>query len=302
MPLLSMLSVAVALILCMEPCHAQEGAAGTALLATYRSALPEIEASPFGVPLLLHSEGRDSRTRGEVLGIIDQPYPLVAHLLEQPCSWCDIALLHLNTKACTWSSSGEQDLVTLFTGRKHYQAPQEAQQIQYLFSSSRLPEFLKVSLTAEQGPLGTNDYQIIAEAVPLEGERTFLRFQYAYSHGLRARLAMQAYLTTLGRGKEGLSTEGRDEQGNPVRTKGFRGVIERNALRYFYAIQAVLDALRLPDDRRMIDAAGTWFELTERHPQLHEIPREEYLAHKTREIEASRLLQGQIGVFDPQQK
>jgi hypothetical protein len=264
------------------------------LLDLYRSVSEEIESNPHGVPLLVRSEERDNRMHGEILGVIEYPFPGVADLLTQTRSWCDIGLLHLNTKACTFAHS-EETRIMLFTGRKHYQTPNEAEPLRYVFSSFRQKGFLRALLSAETGPLGTSNYRIRAEAVPLDEGRTFLRFRYEHSYGLRARLAMQAYLLTLGRGKEGLSMHP-GETTRPSRIDGFRGVIERNALRYFYAIMAILETSHLLEINRLEEASRVWFALTEQYPQLYEITKEEYLANKAKEIENSRTLQQQPGL------
>jgi hypothetical protein len=65
---------------------------------------------------------------------------------------------------------------------------------------------------------------------------------------------------------------------------GERGIIERNAVRYYLAIQAYLEGLALAPEQRFEQTAQRWFELTERWPrQLHELDQAEYLAGKRRE-------------------
>lgn len=83
--------------------------------------------------------------------------------------------------------------------------------------------YLQVVLTAGEGPLDTKEYRITLEAVPLEAERTFLHFTYTYSADLVARLAMQAYLGTLGAHKVGFTVVGNDSDGKPEYVAGPRG-------------------------------------------------------------------------------
>ena len=64
-----------------------------------------------------------------------------------------------------------------------------------------------------------------------------------------------------------------------------RGVMERNTMRHFLAIEAYLASLDSPRERRVDQRLNTWFSATERYPrQLHEIERGEYLAMKQREF------------------
>ncbi|MDT4876423.1 hypothetical protein FQZ97_1118590 [compost metagenome] len=93
-------------------------------------------------------------------------------------------------------------------------------------------------LEAEDGPLGTRRYRIKLEAVALDERRSFLHLSYSYAYGLAARLATQAYLATLGRNKVGFSIVAHDAEGQPVYIGGMRGVIERNTMRYYLAIEA----------------------------------------------------------------
>ena len=66
--------------------------------------------------------------------------------------------------------------------------------------------------------------------------------------------------------------------------EGVRGTIERNTMRYYLALQAVLETRDLPPDDRFEASIRSWFALTERYrPQLYEMEREEYLQAKRRE-------------------
>jgi hypothetical protein len=87
---------------------------------------------------------------------------------------------------------------------------------------------------------------------------------------------MQAYLGTLGSDKVGFTPKGASGY-----VGGVRGVVERNTMRYYLAIDAFLDAPRPEQlDRRL----AAWFDATERYArQLHETERSEYLEMKRSE-------------------
>ncbi len=57
---------------------------------------------------------------------------------------------------------------------------------------------------------------------------------------------MQGYLATIGRDKVGFSIVGSRADGQPVYVHGTRGVIERNTMRYYVAIEAYLGTMALP--------------------------------------------------------
>jgi hypothetical protein len=64
-----------------------------------------------------------------------------------------------------------------------------------------------------------------------------------------------------------------------------RGVIERNTMRYYLAIDAYLSAVDLPQAQRQEHRLREWYSATERYPrQLHEMEQDDYLAMKQKEI------------------
>jgi hypothetical protein len=142
-------------------------------------------------------------------------------------------------------------------------------------------DYMSVQLSAAEGPLSTRDYRIVFEAAPIGPGKSFVHLAYSYAYGTAARLAMKAYLGTLGSGKVGFTVTGRDAQGAPEQIGGVRGVVERNTMRYYLAIDAFLDAPKADQlDRRL----AAWFDDTERYAQqLHEVERADYLAMKRNE-------------------
>jgi hypothetical protein len=141
-------------------------------------------------------------------------------------------------------------------------------------------------LQADKGPVGTRDYRLLLEAVPLRNGQTFLHLGYSYGYGATAKLALLAYLGTAGRGKVGFTVTGRKRDGQPVYVDGLRGVIERNTMRYYLAIEAYLDALSLPLPAQLDKRLADWYAATEHYArQLHEISRREYFELKRKEVE-----------------
>ena len=100
------------------------------------------------------------------------------------------------------------------------------------------PDYSYLVLAADKGPVGTRDYRFDVEALALDANRSVLRMVYAYSYGLTARLATQAYLSTKGSDKVGFSTETDKKSGTSHPVGGLRGSVERNAMRYYLAIEA----------------------------------------------------------------
>jgi hypothetical protein len=178
-------------------------------------------------------------------------------------------LLPFNTKAC--QAGGGRLAVRI--GRKHDQPVEEAYRLDLGFQRSASgPDYLETRLSAGQGPFGTRDYRIVAEAIPLDSGHTFMHLSYAYGYGGTGKFAMQAYLATAGANKAGFTAG------------GMRGAIERNAMRYYLAIDAYLDTMDLPAAQRVDQRINKWFAATERYPkQLHEMDRDTYVTMKRQE-------------------
>jgi hypothetical protein len=149
-----------------------------------------------------------------------------------------------------------------------------------------------VELTAATGPLSTKDYRIVLEAIPVGDDRTFIHLTYAYGYGTAGRLAMKAYLATIGSDKVGFSTT-RDPSTNETRyIGGVRGLVERNTMRYYLAIEAYLDALSSPPNARLDKRLAEWFDATEQYPrQLHEVSRADYMQMKHNEYQRQQTAQ-----------
>jgi hypothetical protein len=134
------------------------------------------------------------------------------------------------------------------------------------------------------------------EAIPLDSRRTFVHVSYEYSDSVALRLAEKVYFATLGWGKVGFTVTGTDGNGNPVYIAGPRGAIERNAVRYYFAIQSFMNALSYPEKIRFSGRISDWYDLTTRHrKQLFDLDKKEYLTFKTKEHMNQVILQQLIG-------
>jgi len=112
-----------------------------------------------------------------------------------------------------------------------------------------------------------------------------MHLSYSYGYGMAARLALQAYLSTLGSGKVGFSVIDKRPDGTPVYVGSVRGVVERNTMRYYLAIDSYLGALAVPPAQQVEKRLRDWFTATERYAlQLHEMSEAEYLDMKRKEV------------------
>ena len=281
------------LIALFAPAAAADGAAAAlrarfdALAAQARAQTPpSTPLNPFGLPLYLQSTETSDRIEGEVFARIDHPIVELREALATSAHWCEILILHPNVKYCRAARSLAGDAIFVGLGRKTWQDLGDSYFVRFVFrDAGSTPEHLHIELRAPMGPLSTRDYRLAIEATALDRGTSVLHLSYGYSFGTMGKLAMQTYLSTLGRDKVGFSIAGRGADGQPLYVGGVRGVIERNAMRYFLAIGAHL-AVGAQDGKRPMHAGlRVWFEATERHPlQLHELERAEYLDMKVREL------------------
>ena len=252
-----------------------------ALHAKFESLQDKLAHNAYGRPLVLQSTQSSDRLEGEVYARVDQPYAMVQKGLQGTDNWCGILILHLNVKMCHALPTG----LDMALGRKYDQPVDDAYKLHFEYkTSASTGEYLRAELTSGDGPLGTKDYRIAVEAAPLDATHTMLHMSYAYGFGFTARVAMNAYLSTAGSDKVGFSTDGKDADGKPKYVGGVRGLVERNTMRYYLAID---DYVAAPAPAQLEQRLNTWFDATERYPrQLHEVEKNDYLVMKR--IEAKR--------------
>jgi len=191
------------------------------LRARHEQMQDQLRNSPFGQQLVIDSAETSNSLQGDVYAVLDHPFAKVKEALQDPDAWCDIMLLPFNTRAC--QASGNQ--LTVRIGRRPDQPVEQAHPLNFSFqNAAATSDYLQTRLNAGQGPFGTRDYRISADAVPVGDGKTFMHMRYSYGFGGAGRFAMQAYLATAGASKVGFTTN------------GVRGAVEHNAMRYYLAI------------------------------------------------------------------
>ncbi len=256
------------------------------LQARYISLQGQLTHNTFNRPLHLASTESAEELKGDIYAVLDQPFESVQQGTRNIDNWCDILILHLNVKHCRAISSPSAQALKVYIGKKHDEPLGKSFPVNFSFRvAATTPDYLRIRLQADTGPLGTNNYRITFEAVPLPEGRTFLHLAYSYDYGLTARLAMKGYLATIGSGKVGFSTIETRPDGTPVLISGVRGVVERNTMRYYLAIEAYLKSLTAPPTEQLERRLHHWFAATEQYrQQLHELEEADYLAMKHKEV------------------
>ncbi len=266
---------------------ADESDTGSAvsLRAKYAELDRQLSHNPFKRPLYVVSVESPRQLKADIYALVDYPIAAVNAALTEPAHWCDVLILHLNTKYCRATTKLTNTVIAVDIGKKNFQQVDDAHRVEFAYRvASTTPEYFHVGLNAPTGPLGTSDYRIKLEAAAVQNGKTFLHLTYSYAYNLAGRLAMQGYLATLGSGKVGFTNLGTPPNGQPEYIGGVRGVVERNTMRYYLATDAYLGALAVPLSERFEKRLKNWFDATELYPrQLHEIDRASYLDMKRRE-------------------
>ena len=267
-------------------CHAlAKSDQASTLLAKYASLNAQMQHNQFKRPVFLDSVETPNRLTGNIYAIVDHPFNEVSAGLSQADHWCDVMILHINTKYCRASAGPEGTTLRVHVGKKTPEELASAPRVEFDYRVAALdPDYFEIMLDAEDGPLGTSDYRIQLEAAALPNAKTFLHLTYSYSMNFSGRLAVQTYLATIGRGKVGFTVTGKRADGQPEYIAGVRGLVERNTMRYYLAIDSFLQAANAAPAAQLERRLQNWFAAVERHPrQLHEMDRMSYIEMKRAE-------------------
>ncbi len=258
---------------------------GAALQARHTEIREQLARSPYRRPLVLQSSESADTVDGNVYAVLPSPFSSVSTTFKNPGHWCDVMILHLNTKYCRASSEASPGKLKVHIGRKTAQQLRDAFELDFDFKVvSATPAYLSVMVTSPKGPLGSTDYRMEIQAVPLDDARTFLRLRYSYGYGAASRIAMRSYLATVGSGKVGFTQA--TENGQTQFVGGMRGAVERNTMRYYLAIESFQAALGRPRQEQVEARLNSWFDATEEYPkQLREVKKSDYLEMKHAEIQ-----------------
>ena len=257
-----------------------------ALRAKHADLSAQLRQNQFKRPLVLESVEQPKGLKGDIYGVVDYPFDVVNAALTNSAHWCDVMILHINTKYCHATATPAGATLKINIGKKTPEPLSDAPRVEFRYSvAASSADYFDIMLSAKDGPLGTSDYHIHLKAVALPGSSTFLHLTYSYAVNIGGRLAMQTYLGTIARDKVGFTVTGRQANGAPTHIAGVRGLVERNTMRYFLAIDAFLDSTRAAPAMQLEQRLQNWFTAVEQYPrQLHEVDRPAYLAMKRAEV------------------
>jgi hypothetical protein len=255
----------------------------TALLQKHAALAGQLAKNPYRRPLVLESAENATTVSGDAYAVLDSPFSTVSTTFKNPNQWCEVLILHINTKYCRAGAGTNPNVLKVNIGKKSAQPLADAFALEFAFKQvAASPDFMAAQLNAKKGPLGTSNYRMEFSAVPLPEGKTFMHLRYSYGYSVTSRLAMQGYLATLGRDKVGFTAIGKTLP--PAYVGGVRGAVERNTMRYYLAIEAYLASLGRPPLQQLDARLQYWFDATEEYSeQLHEVARDSYFIMKKEE-------------------
>ena len=252
--------------------------------ARYASLARALETSTIQKGLYVESVDSSRTPRGDAYAVIDHPFVTVAGAFATPAILCESLILHINVQYCRATGGEESPALSVALGKKTWQPLEDSYLIRLDFNTEASVDFMRVELSAKDGPLDTRDYLIAMELVAIDEQHAFMHIQYAYTQGVLARVATGVYFATNGREKVGFTVIPNSENAAPRLVGGIRGVLERNTMRYHLAFGAYLQALDAPPAQRFNTSLEYWFADTERFArQLREVTHDDYIAVKRRQ-------------------
>ena len=297
-----LLAGSLATAIAAEKTNASEKTSAAALRTKYSELSEQLANNQFKRPLYMESTESSSTLEGDIYAKLDYPFATVNAALNDPAkapaNWCNVLILHLNTKYCYATAqqtgdqqAGKQAILKVNIGKKVEQSLNDAYRVEFDYRAvATTPDYFQVELYSEKGPLSTSDYSILVEAVAIDAGHTFLHLTYSYSYGMAGRLAMKTYLATIARDKVGFTVTGNATP--PKYIGGVRGVVERNTMRYYLAIDAYLSAVGVHPSNQLEKRLQNWFSGTEQYAlQLHEVERNEYIDMKYKEYQRQQTAQ-----------
>ncbi len=257
--------------------------AATALHGKYTELARQLGSAPSGRPLMLESSLQAHRLRGQIHAVLPYSLAQLRAALVQPDHWCDMLMLNIKTIGCELSRQASGTRLGLHVGRTGAEELANGFRLDFAYRVQAADDnYLDMGLQADSGPSGTSDYEFRVEAIGLSDGQSFVHLSYAYSFNALAKLAMQTYLATLGQNKVGFTRDPDAPAGRDGFIGGLRALVERNAMRYFLAIDAYLQAQGAGSPAALRERRlQYWFDAAEKFArQLHEVDRETYLAMK----------------------
>ena len=132
--------------------------AADSLRAKYAELRSRLGSNQFQKPLHLESSESPDGVAGDIHALVDHPLSTAAAALTSPGDWCEILILHINTKYCRASTDGHGSVLHVSIGKKFDQPLDQAYRVNFAYRVvAQSSDYLQIRLNSDQGPLSTRD-------------------------------------------------------------------------------------------------------------------------------------------------
>ena len=119
--------------------------AAASLRARYDGLQTRLSRNQFQRPLYLDSSETPDSVTGDIYARIDYPFATVRAALNNPGDWCDILILHVNTKYCRASTDSRGAVLKVSIGRKFDEPLEQANRVDFAYRvAAQTANFLRV--------------------------------------------------------------------------------------------------------------------------------------------------------------
>ena len=81
------------------------------LLEKYKELAEKLSQNQYKRPLFLDSSESANTVTGNAYAILNSSFPTVSDTFKNPKRWCDVMILHVNTKCCRANADTSEHLV-----------------------------------------------------------------------------------------------------------------------------------------------------------------------------------------------
>ncbi len=108
--------------------------AAQAMRAQRQTLRVQLEHNIFARPLVLQSSETADGLRGDIYALVAFPFAQVSRALQDPPQWCEVMILHLNTKYCHATQGPQGAVLNVNIGSKTPQDLAQASRVVFSFA------------------------------------------------------------------------------------------------------------------------------------------------------------------------
>ena len=104
-----------------------------ALRTKYAELGEQLRQNQFKRPLMLESVEQRNGLKGDIYGVVDYPFDMVKAALNNPDHWCDVMILHINTKYCRAVAGSAGTTLKVNIGKKTPEELVDVAQVDFVY-------------------------------------------------------------------------------------------------------------------------------------------------------------------------